>query len=530
MKEKMLKYTEKIKTMWNKRTKGQKNVFIGSVSLIIIIILGISLLNKTKYVPLYSNLSLNEVGQIKTELDIKNVPYELADGGTTIKVPDKKSDTLLVDFAGQGIPSSGNIDYSFFSENASWGITDNEFNMIKLGAMQTELSNLIKNIDGISDANVMITLPEESVFVSDSSQQASASIILDTQVGNDFNGNQIESLYHLVSRAIPDLPKENIHIMNQFYETYDDNLRASDEAHDNYTYQQTVKKDIESDIEERLQKMLGTMVGMDSVIVSVTSDIDFRQENRVEELIDPVDIDNMEGLPISVETLHETYTGNSGSGGIPGVGEGDIPGYEGVEGAADGEYEIVKETINNEYNRIYKDIVESPYKVRDLGVQVAINEIKSSQGEDVQYLSATEKTSVEEGIHSILESIINTSIDKEYGDINPQEKFSIVFQEFTGPGTLPKAKSTPTIPLWIYVVAAGLIIVIILLIVMLLRSRREGEEHLVEETVVSTEKEISEIEDRPETEATIRKKQLEKMAENEPEDFAKLLRSWIVDD
>src|SRR5699024_11676002 len=89
---------------------------------------------------LYSNLSLNEAGQIKTELDTRNIPYELSDGGTTIKVPEKQSDTLLVDFAGEGIPSSGNIDYSFFSENASWGITDNEFNMIKLGAMQTERS------------------------------------------------------------------------------------------------------------------------------------------------------------------------------------------------------------------------------------------------------------------------------------------------------------------------------------------------------------------------------------------------------
>src|SRR5699024_434805 len=109
------------------------------------------------YVPLYSNLSLNEVSQIKAELDDKNISYEITEGGTTIKVPEKQSNTLLVEFAGQGIPSSGNIDYSFFSENASWGITDNEFSMIKLGAMQTELANLIKSIEGITDANVMLT-------------------------------------------------------------------------------------------------------------------------------------------------------------------------------------------------------------------------------------------------------------------------------------------------------------------------------------------------------------------------------------
>jgi len=527
MKENMNTYIEKIKAKWNKRTKAQRNVLIGSCALIII--LGISLLNKTKYVPLYSNLSLNEAGQIKTELDTRNIPYELSDGGTTIKVPEKQSDTLLVDFAGEGIPSSGNIDYSFFSENASWGITDNEFNMIKLGAMQTELANLIKNIDGISDADVMITLPQESVFVSDSTEQASASIVLDTQIGYEFKGNQIESLYHLVSKAIPNLPKENIHIMNQFYETYDSDL-ATDDTQDQYTFQQTVKKDIEGDIEQRLQQMLGAMIGMDSVIVSVTADIDFQKENRVEELVDPVDIDNMEGLPISVETIHETYTGSADGVDLEENGEGDIPGYQAVADDGDGDYELVKETINNEYNHIYKDIVESPYKVRDLGVQVAVNEIKDGQGEDIQYLSAAERTSVEDGINSILESVISTSIDKTYGEINPQDKVSIVFQEFTETQTLPVGTSTPAIPVWMYVAGAALILVIVILCVLLFRSRREPETDIAGEVAFSAEENVSNIPDEPETKSATRKKQLEKMATNKPEDFAKLLRSWIVDD
>src|SRR5699024_8955256 len=97
---------------------------------------------------------------------------------------------------------------------------------------------------------------------------------------------------------------------------------------------------------------------------------DFTQENRVEELIDPVDLENMEGLPVSIETIHETYSGNPPVGGVAGQGEEDINGYEAVDGSGDGEYELVKEMINNEFNRIRKDIVESPYKVRDLGIQV----------------------------------------------------------------------------------------------------------------------------------------------------------------
>ena len=38
------------------------------------------------------------------------------------------------------------------------------------------------------------------------------------------------------------------------------------------------------------------------------------------------------------------------------------------------------------------------------------------------------------------------------------------------------------------------------------------------------------INEEKETEGTIRRKQLEKMAKDKPEDFAKLLRSWITED
>ena len=41
---------------------------------------------------------------------------------------------------------------------------------------------------------------------------------------------------------------------------------------------------------------------------------------------------------------------------------------------------------------------------------------------------------------------------------------------------------------------------------------------------------IDDINDEKETEATLRRKQLEKMAKDKPEDFAKLLRTWIADE
>ena len=53
----------------------------------------------------------------------------------------------------------------------------------------------------------------------------------------------------------------------------------------------------------------------------------------------------------------------------------------------------------------------------------------------------------------------------------------------------------------------------------------------LDEVVTSTHvKEIPDIEQDTESESVIRRKQLEKMASQKPEDFAKLLRSWIGED
>src|SRR5699024_2897174 len=293
MNEQLKKINEQMKRLWTESSRRNKVLFFTILTILLIAIIAITIATTKKtYVPLYTNMSPDEVGQIKEELDAENVAYEITDGGTSIKVPKEDSERLLVELAGKKIPSSGHIDYSFFSENASWGVTDNEFNMMKLDAMNTELANLIKSVEGVEDAEVMITLPQESVFVSDFDDEASAAIVLHTKFGHEFKGNQIESLYHLVSKAVPNLPPENIVIRNQYLEYFD---MASSEQEDDYSYHQNVKRETERDIQKRLQQMLGAMVGLDRVVVSVTADIDFTKENRNEELVEHVDVDIMEG-------------------------------------------------------------------------------------------------------------------------------------------------------------------------------------------------------------------------------------------
>lgn len=529
MNETIRNYLNKFKNFWTTRTKNQKTIYVCSIVFIALLIgLSTFFASKTTLVPLYSNLTPSETGTIKESLDSRGVVSEITDGGATISVPEEVVDTLKVELAAEGIPKSGSIDYSFFSQNAGIGMTENEFNVLKLDAMQTELANLMKGIEGVQDAKVMINLPEKSIFVNDTEDAASASIVLNTKPGYQFKEEQIKSLYHLVSKSVPNLPTNNIVIMNQMFEYFDLNKEENSLVASSFTTQHEIKKQIERDVQRQVQNMLGTLMGQDKVIATVSADIDFTQENREENLITPVDEENMKGLEISVQRLTETFTGNGENvGGVAGTGEDEVANYSEVTGGSNGDYEKVSETINNEVNRIRKQIVESPYKVRDLGIQVMV---EPPTPDDPNSLPQDRV----DDITKILGTIVRTTIDKtgadgELTDEAIQDKIVVSVQPFKGKVAFVE-ETKQVIPWWVYAVGGVLVLIIALLIYLFFRARkkRDSEAPIVAETPEPMY--IPDVYDEKETENTLRKKQIEKMAKEKPEDFAKLLRTWIAED
>lgn len=529
MNERFAKIKTDVTQFWTSRTKKQKITY--GVSLLAIIALAATLtyfLSRTEYVQLYEDVSPAEIGRIKEELDAKGVPNQVPSGGTSILVPKNQVSDLLVTLAADGFPNSGTIDYSFFSENAGFGMTDNEFNVMKLASMQTELGNLLKGIEGVKDAKVMITLPNESVFLNNDVQQASAAIILNTDPGHTFTEPQINALYNLVSKSLPNLAKEDIEIKNQHLEYFDLQDAGGNQYGPTIADQMTVKKTIERDLQRQVQMMLGTMMGQDKVVVSVTTDIDFKLENREENLVTPVDEESMEGIALSVQRLTESFTGNGDVGGVP-MAEGETDNLlNGEIGGSNGDYEKIEETINNEVNRIRRDIVESPYKIRDIGIQVMV---EPPVADDIMSMPLELQTDIEQ----ILATIIRTSIDKEAAGeltaVELSEKIAVSVQPFNGKD-MNFEEVSPKLPWWIFAVGGALLLIIGVLIFMFIRNRRL-ENTFLEEEVIEEQQEVFNVEDindEQETEGTLRRKQLEKMAKEKPEEFAKLLRTWIAED
>lgn len=531
MKEKVTHLIERIRGFWSERTPLQKIIAIGSSIVVLALIITITFFNsRPNYAPLYSNLSPEEAGQIKESLDSRGIPSVVSNNGTTISVPEKSVNSLKVELAAEGIPKSGKIDYSFFSENAGFGMTDSEFNVLERGAMQTELENLIKNIDGVKDASVMINLPGESIWVSQEEQTSSASVVL--HLSKEINPKEINALYNLVSKSVPNLPEENIAIMDQYFNYFDLNTDANSSGFTLYEQQRKIKQDIERDLQRQVQQMLTTLIGQGKVVTSVTADIDFTQENREENIVEPVDPENMEGLQVSVERIRESFTGDANQAeGVAGTGETDIPEYPALANGQSGDYERDEERVNNEFNRIRKEIVESPYKIQDLGIQVMV---EPPEPTDPQSLSPQTINDIEEILGTIVKTTISKDTDTPLEDEDITDKIFVSAQPFNGKPDL-MLEETRTIPVWLYIVGAVLLLIIAVLAFLLFRKNKNKEE--MEEQDIEQEKatplleeEINEIDTDSNTGERKRLKQLEKLAKEKPEDFAKLLRTWLSED
>lgn len=507
-------------------------IIIG-VAIIVPIIITFLLNSTTSFVPLYSNLTASETGQIKQTLDSKGVKYKISNNGTTISVPKSMADNLKVDLAAQGIPQTGNIDYSFFGKNASWGMTDNQFNVLERAAMQTELANLITGVSGIQSAKVMINLPNKSVWVTDKPNKASVSVVLNLEAGHTLTNTQVQTLYNLISKSIPNLPKNNIVIMDQMFNYFEPkNSNSNASSLSVYDQQQQIQHDIEKNIQQRVQQMLGMMMGPDKVMVNVTTNIDFTKSQSDEKLVTPVDTKKIQGLAKSTDQITETYSG-AGASGVAGTGTNSVPTYQGTTSSGgNGNYSHVENQVNYAFNQIHKTVTSSPYKINDMGIQVLVEPPNPNNPASLPPKRLAD-------IKNIVGTIIRTTLTNTGGknlttsQINQRAVVSV--EKFNGKSTVPTptAQANP-LPKWIYITAGLAGAIILFLVILLIRRRRPtNEEAAIRDLNEREDRKTSQLyanEGVEQTPERTRKRELEQMAKEQPDEFVKLLRTWLSEE
>ncbi|WNC12547.1 flagellar basal-body MS-ring/collar protein FliF [Brevibacillus brevis] len=527
MNERIAVFREQLASRWNQFSKKQKWMIAG-ISLFLLISLGlyIYIAAQPVYTPLYNQkLSEQEIGKIKQELESAKVPYRITGNGTSIEVPEKMAQDVIVDLAAQGIPSEAGINSEIFSNTL--GVTDRQFDVMKKEALQQELRKMLERVKGVRSAQVMITLPEESVWVTETPDTATASVIVDVEPGTTLDQKQINSLYLLVSRSVPKLPMDAIAITDQ----YSNPLERADENESEgtltgFNQQEKIKAEVEKNIQQNLYNLLGTIMGRDKVIVHTFIKMNFDKENRVENLVEAPDKENNEGLIISSQKLSKTFSGQGAPpGGIAGTGASAVPSYPAsTPQGSNSDYEELNDTINREVNRITRNITLSPYKIEDVTINVGVEPPDGGQLDDATV----------ESIKQVLRNVVRVTLSNQGIDLTQDEldkHISVLPRQFSGKVAAQDSNSLSPTVLWTVGGIAVLALAAVAFLILRRRSQVKQQEEEAPDLLSSSQPtEIPDLIYQEDGDQVVVRKQLEKLARSKPEEFVVLLRTWLAED
>ena len=352
---------------FNELSQGKKVAALSLVALALASLLVMSLwLKAPDYQLLYANLSQEDAGAIVEKLKNQKIPYEVSNGGRTIRVASDMIHETRLQLAGEGLPEGSDVGLEMF-EDTPLGMTDFIQKINFQRALQGELTRTIKTLDAVAQVRVHLVIPKDNLFRKQK-PKGKASITLKLKSGKSLSEGQIQGIVHLVSASVGSIEASNVVIVDVNGNLLSGGKEPSEGAMmstSNFKHKLRVQKELQA----KIIKMLEDALGSGKVIAKISTDLDFEQVERTEEIFDP---DSQ--VVRSENQISESSVGSIPPGGIPGVQALVPSGEDSGSGAGQAAQRnksnaVFNYEINKEVRRISKPVGE----ITKLSVAVMID-------------------------------------------------------------------------------------------------------------------------------------------------------------
>lgn len=355
-------------------TRGQKALMVGATLAVIVGIFAFTrMAGGEDFVTLYADLEPADAAAVTESLESDGIPYELADGGSTVKVPRDVLYETRLQLSAEGIAAGGQDGWSILDEQ---GITASEFSQ-RVGyqrALEGELAKTIRSIDGVESATVHLALPKDTAFALDDTQ-ASASVLVTTRPGVEIDTIQVQAIVNLVASSVDKLAPEDVTVADSSGVVLAaPGQRTLDSVGTDINMRQAAA--FEDQVRSELTTMLTAVVGPGNAVVRVTADLDFDESSVTRETYsNPVTDPAGQTVPLQESRRTETYTGEpSQTAGILGP-----EGQAGDNGTGAGtEYNLDEAERTNAVNREVESIERAPGTIQRMSVAVILDEDATS--------------------------------------------------------------------------------------------------------------------------------------------------------
>ena len=434
-------------TMGSVSQMGNKLLLLAGVAAVIAVMAVFWLWSQQPdYRVLFSNYSDKDGGAIVAALEKMNVPYKFSDSGTAILVPAAQVHQARLKLAADGLPKGGNIGFELL-ENQKFGVSQFVEQVNFQRALEGELERSIQSIGAVEVARIHLAIPKASVFVRDQ-QKPTASVLLNLRAGRSLDAQQVGAVVHLVASSVPDLPAENVTVVDQNGNLLSDTSKKMGANNLDPTQLKYVD-DMQQSIVKRVESIISPIVGAKNVRAEASAEIDFSSLEQAAETYKP----NQKPDDAVVRSMQSneslTSNGTGVASGVPGALSNQPPanatapitapaGADATAGAAAATPVNSQKNIttNYEVDKTVKYVQQAMGGIKRLNVAVVVNNMPVTDKKgNVTYrpLTLAEKKQINDLAMQAM------GFNKERGDA-----LTVVNSSFAGEA----AEIVPEVPLW----------------------------------------------------------------------------------
>lgn len=530
MQERLKEIPKRILGYWHKLTKKQKTgiVSVAAVLTITFIILGM-VLSKPQMEVLVTCDSAQQASEVKKLLEDEGIAMKISGTDSTVisvSKKDKANATLLL--GANNIPADEyNIETAL---GGGFSTTESDKEKKYKLYLEEDLAKKLKTMNGVKDATVKLSIPENdgTIISQDADTYASVMLVLNGKLED----GAAETMAKFVSTAVGNSTTESVVIIDS-----NGNLLFSGEDNSsnsgNASNQLAVKGQAETLVKNQVQSvMLGTNV-YDNVEIAPNLVINFDVVNQTTHNYSAPD-GREEGM-LGHEENYENESSGGGTSGVPGTDSNTTYMINDNGTTKSTTTQNSKDYLPNEqitdtkfapgtidYTNSSISIVATQYVIynkADLKKQGLLKNMTYEQYQQKNDL--TVKTTVDKDFYTMVSNA--TGI--------PQDKISIVaYQVPFFQADDSSAKSWTD-----YAVFVLIALILALLGFVVFRSTRpaeviETEPELSVEALLATTKENQNVEDIDFNDKSETRKMIEKFVDENPGAVAQLLRNWLNDE
>ena len=490
-------------------TRGKIALAASVLAIVVVAFLLFRLASAPTYTTLQAGIDPAKTGKVTAALDQAGVQYKLENNGTAIAVVSGQESKARVALAGQGLAAGGSQPGFELLDKQKLGASTFQQQIAYQRALEGQIAQTIGQIDGISGAQVQLTLPKDDIFA-DEKQPATAAVLLNAD-STTIDPSAIRGIASLVSSSVQDLKPENVTITDasgamlwpQGDGTDVNGVASKPAAEARYA----------SAMQASLGALIARTVGTDKAQVQVHSDLNVDQSTQ--EKLEYA----KKGTPLHTVKETESLKGTGGtSGGTAGT-TANLPTYaqNATSGSGSSNYKRTTGTTDFGVNKTVTRTKVAPGAVNKLDVSLLVD----------KSVPAAQATALKNAVAAA------AGINTKRGDTITQS--TVVFAK---PKAAPGPAGLPVPPAFVAPLKyAGIGLASILFLFFVTRALRRREQEALPMPTWLTEIEgprpLAELERHvaaPVAQTDPRRQTVEALVHEQPERVAQQLRAWISED